>query len=264
MRSGSRKIALGALSASLLLLGALGTIASAQPVEKNGVVVNFGGGIFPSTLPRSGAAPVSVQMEGKITTTSGAAPPKLLTISLAINKYGKIDPTGLPTCSAAKLNSVPSAVAKRSCGAALVGHGNVTTRVALPGQNPFATNGGLLAFNGKVGGKPAILAQVSSVAPQPLTYVLEFVVEKTHGQFGNTLVAKLPPIASGYGYISAFDMDLSRQFPFHGKTESFASADCPAPKGFTKASFSFAKANFEFEGGTNVSSTLVRECKVRG
>ncbi len=264
MSSRPRKTALVALSAALLLLGSLGAVASAQPVEKNGVIVNFSGGIFPSTLPRSAPAPVSVQMGGKITTASGAAPPKLEDIVLAINKDGKINSTGLPTCSAAKLNSVPSAVAKRSCGAALVGHGNVTTRVALPGQNPFATNGGLLAFNGKVGGKPAILAQVSSVTPQPLTYVLEFVVEKTHGEFGTTLVAKLPPIASGYGYISAFDMNLSRQFSFHGKTQSFASADCPAPKGFTKASFPFAKASFEFEGGTDVSSTLVRECKVRG
>ena len=99
---------------------------------------------------------------------------------LDINSNGKINTKGLPTCSLAKLESASSATAKKSVPGKLVGHGNVTSRVSLPGQGAFASNGNLLAFNGTLNGKPAILAQVSSGAPLPLTYVIVFEV-KDHG-----------------------------------------------------------------------------------
>ena len=45
---------------------------------------------------------------------------------------------------------------------------------------------------------------------------------------------------------------------------SYASAGCPAPQGAKIASFSLAKASYEFAGGRALSQTLVRDCKVRG
>ena len=120
-------------------------------------------------------------MGGKIQTTDRSVPPKLERILLAINSHGKLQNKGLATCSLGKLNSVTSAEAKKVCGDALVGHGNVTSRVSLPGQGPFASNAGLLAFNGKLNGKPAVLAQVSSGPRCPLTYVIAFEVKKARG-----------------------------------------------------------------------------------
>jgi hypothetical protein len=239
------------------------TGASAEVVREGNLQVSFNGGISPQKLPRDEDAPVTVLMNGKIATTDRTAPPKLEGIVLAINKEGVIDNTGLPTCSIAKLNSLSSAQAKKTCGGALVGHGSVTSRVSLPGQGAFASNGELLAFNGRLHGKPAVLAQVASQAPLPLTYVIAFEVEKSGGQFGTTLVGTLPPIASEYGYISAFSLALARRYTFKGKQHSFASASCPAPEGFPGATFPFAKAEYQFEGGTSVHSTLVRECKVK-
>jgi hypothetical protein len=145
----------------------------------------------------------------------------------------------------------------------LVGHGNVTSRVSLPGQGAFASTGELLAFNGKLHGKPAVLAQVASKAPLPLTYVIPFEVTKGNGSFGTTLIGTLPPIASEYGYISAFSLALSRKYTFKGEQHSYASASCPAPKGFPGASFPFAKAEYQFAEGISMHSTLVRECKVK-
>jgi hypothetical protein len=208
--------------------------------------------------------PVTVQTDGKVKTTDKSTPPKLERIVLAINANGKIQTKGLPTCSLSKLESVSSATAKRVCGEAQIGHGNVTSRVSLPGQGAFASNGGLLAFNGMVHGRPAILAQVASGAPLPLTYVIVFEVKKATGTFGTELIGTLPPIASEYGYIAAFDLSLGRTYTYKGEKLSYASASCPAPKGFPGATFPFAKAAYEFAGGVKVSSTLVRECKVRG
>jgi hypothetical protein len=239
------------------------TPVSAELAQKGNLQVAFNGNIFPSKLPRSEPAPVSVQMGGKIKTTDKSTPPKLERIVLDINANGIIDTKGLPTCPLGKLNSISSAGARRACGDALVGHGNVTSRVSLPGQGAFASNGPLLAFNGRFKGHQAVFAQVASGAPLPLTYVIVFEVKKTKGTFGTSLVGTLPPIASEYGYISAFDLSLGRNYTFHGHKMSFASASCPAPSGFPGAVFPFAKASYEFAGATTLSSKLVRQCKVR-
>jgi hypothetical protein len=259
----ARRIAVAALACAGLMAGALAASGSAEVVREGALQVSFNGGISPQRLPRAELAPVTVLMNGKIATTDRSVPPKLEAIVLSINKEGVLDDKGLPTCSIAKLNSLSSAAAKKACAGALVGHGNVTSRVSLPSQGAFASNGELLAFNGKVNGRPAVLAQVASEAPLPLTYVIAFEVKKSGGQFGTTLVGKLPPIASEYGYISAFSLALSRTYTFKGEKHSFASASCPAPEGFPGASFPFAKAEYQFAGGISMRSTLVRECKVK-
>ena len=250
----------------ITLIAAVGLCATgqAETVKSGDVIVAFHGDISPQRLPRTATAPVAVQMGAKIKGTDPADPPVLERIVLAINSHGVIQSKGLATCSLSKLGSVSSAQAKRACGDALVGHGNVTSRVTLPGQGAFASNGPLLAFNGKYKGRPAIFAQVATGAPLPLTYVIVFEISKTKGTFGTRLDATLPPIASEYGYISAFDMSLSRQYSAGGEKMSYASSGCPAPKGFNAASFPLARASYEFSGGRSLSQTLVRECKVRG
>jgi hypothetical protein len=256
--------ATGLLAAACLATLALATTSFGEVVREGNLQGSFNGGISPSKLPRAELAPVSVQMGGKITTTDRTVPPKLEQITLAINSHGVLQNKGLATCSLAKLNSLPSAQAKKVCGDALVGHGNVTSRVSLPGQGAFASSANLLAFNGKLHGRPAVLAQVSSGAPLPLTYVIGFEVKKAGGTFGTQLVASLPPIASEYGYISSFSLSLGRRYESHGKQMSFASASCPAPKGFPGASFPFVRASYAFADGRNLEATLNRDCKVRG
>jgi hypothetical protein len=255
-----------AAAAALVCLSALAlaSASSGEVIREGNLQGSFNGGIAPAKLPRTELAPVAVQMGGKITTTDRTVPPKLEKIVLAINSHGKLQNKGLPTCSLGKLNSLPASQAKKVCGDALVGHGNVTSRVSLPGQGAFASNADLLAFNGKLHGRPAVLAQVSSGAPLPLTYVIGFEVKKAGGTFGTQLIASLPPIASEYGYISAFSLSLSREYEFHGQKLSFASASCPAPKGFPGASFPFVKASYEFADGRSLGATLTRECKVKG
>jgi hypothetical protein len=93
--------------------------------------------------------------------------------------------------------------------------------------------------------------------------VIVFEVKKMGGTFGTSLVGTMPPIASEYGFISAFNLLLRRQYSFRGKRMSYASAACPAPDGFTAANFAFAKVSYQFADGSDLSSKLVRQCKVR-
>jgi hypothetical protein len=268
MRARERKALIAALAAAIAIALAAATGAQghgeAAVVQKGDLRVTFSGGISPAKLPRSGAAPVSVRMGGKIRTTDGSTPPKLSQIVLEINRKGKISTTGLPTCSLGKLNSATTASARRSCGDALIGHGNVTSRVSLPGQNAFASNGQLLAFNGRYKGHLAVLAHVETGPPLPLTYVIVFQVGRGKGQFGYKLVGALPPIASEYGYITAFDLSLGRRYSFHGRKVSYARASCPAPKGFSQVSFPFAHVSYIFENGANLSTKVEGTCRVRG
>jgi hypothetical protein len=264
MRIPSRKLATAAALAAAVSLLALAGLAAAEQVQKGNLIASFHGGISPQRLPRTETAPVTVQMGGKIKTSDRTAPPKLTEIVLEINQNGKIQTKGLASCSLAKLESISAAGAKKACGAALIGHGNVTSRVSLPGQGAFASNGLLLAFNGTYKGHQAVFAQVESGPPLPLTYVIVFEVKKSAGTFGTKLTGTLPEIASEYGYISAFDLSLGATYTYHGQRRSYAEASCPAPAGFTLATSPFAKASYVFEGGTTLSAKLVRDCKVRG
>jgi hypothetical protein len=254
----------GALLGALACLGLLASLAQAEVAKEGNLIVSFHGAISPQKLPRDQSAPVGVQMGGKIKTSDKSTPPKLERIILDINANGKLQNKGLPSCSFRKLNSIKtSAGARKACKDAQVGHGNVTSRVSLPEQGAFASNGLLQAFNGKYKGHTAIFAQVVSGPPLPLAYVIIFEVKKTKGTFGTSLIGTLPAIASEYGYISAFDLSLKRQYRHNGKKLSFAEASCPAAKGFPGASFTFAKASYEFSDGRTVSEKLTRECKVR-
>lgn len=259
----AKRVALAAVLGAAALLLVAGAAQGEQVCEGKLCVV-FHGGISPVRLPRHGTAPVTVLMGGKVRTTDKSTPPKLERIILDINRHGHLQTKGLPKCPLGKLNSISSKGARKACGDALVGHGNVTSRITLPGQGTFASNGPLLAFNGRYHGHTAIFAQVATGAPLPLTYVIVFEVKKGHGEFGTSLVGTLPPIASEYGYISSFDLALSRRYAYRGQTLSYASAGCAAAPGFTEATFSFAKASYIFADGTTLTSVLSRQCKVRG
>jgi hypothetical protein len=248
--------------AALSLLGA--SMASAEIVQEGNIRISFHGNIAPQQLPRKGLAPVSVQMGAKIKTVDGEKPPRLSKITLDINSHGVIDATGLPTCPFAKLRNASAASARKVCGDAEVGHGNVTTRIGFPGQGEFSANGPLIAFNAREKGKQAIFAYVDSSGKFSTTFVIKFIVKKTHGTYGTSLVADVPPIASGSGYISAFDLSLKRRYSLRGERHSYVSASCPLPSGVNTASFPLVRSTYGFEDGTKVVSILNKECRVRG
>lgn len=252
-------LALAALLALLLV-----PLAQAELVQDGNIRIAVSGEIIPRALPRTSLAPVKVLMGASISTTDKSTPPELNRIVLDINRHGVLQTKGLPTCSLQRLESVSAQTAQRSCSGALVGHGNVSTRIVLPGQGPFATRGGLLAFNGAYHGHPAIFAQVSNGQPLPFTYVIRFLIEHAHGAFGTALIGTVPPIASHYGYIAGINLALQRTYNAGGSRHSVLSADCPAPKGFGGAVFSFAKASFAFADGRTLSTILRRQCEARG
>jgi hypothetical protein len=74
----------------------------------------------------------------------------------------------------------------------------------------------------------------------------------------------VPSIASGAGYISAFDLSLKRRFTAGGQARSYVSAACPLPPEVNIGEFKFARSTYVFEDGTSVAQKLSRTCKARG
>lgn len=245
------------LAATLCALAALlAAVASAEVEEKHGVRVSVEGKLAPKALPRHGSAAVSVSVSGRIGVRPSTVPPQLETLVIAINRQGKLSSRGIPTCRLGKIDPSTSQEALAACRASLVGEGSFSADVRLPEQSPFPSDGKVLAFNGKLGGRPAILAHIYGTKPIPASYVLPFLIKGSSGTYGTVLEASLPKVTGEWGFVTGISITLDRQ--------GFLTAGCPAPKGFSRASFPLMRTSFGFEGGLRISSTLNRSCRAKG
>jgi hypothetical protein len=113
--------------------------------------VSVSGKLSPRRLPRGGLAPIAVTVGGRITTTDASLPPRLRRLRIELNRHGKLDSTGLPTCVHRRIQPGSSSRALSGCRSALVGRGTFTADITLAGQEPYPTKGRLLVFNGRAG-----------------------------------------------------------------------------------------------------------------
>jgi hypothetical protein len=258
-RSASR-LALLVIAASLCLVA----VARAEVVQRGDLRVTVDGKVAPRALPRHGQAPVTVTVGGRITTTDADTPPQLRRLTIAINAHGHLEPRGLPVCPIAAIQPASTAEALRACRGARVGEGSFSADVAIPTQAPFPSSGKVIAFNGRLDGRPAILAHVYGTKPVPTSFTLPFQVTHSRHEFATTLSASLPQTTGEWGFVTGIRITLGRSFRFHGEERSYVSAGCPAPEGFPGAVFPFVRAGFGFAGAGSLTTTLVRNCKAQG
>ena len=251
---------LAAALAAVLLAAA----SSQATITQQGTLrVDFGGRIEPRSLPRGGLAPIAVSLSGQVSTTDESAPPQLRTITMAINRHGRLDPIGLPRCRYHQIQPASSAEAREACAASLVGTGTFQANVALPDQSPFPSNGRVLAFNGALHGRPVIYAHIYGTEPVPISQLIAFHIHRIAGSYRVVLSATLPRVAAEWGYVSGLSLTLKRTYRYRGRIRSYLSAGCPAPSGFDTAVYPFARASFGFDNGRTLHSTLTRSCTVR-
>jgi len=231
--------------------------------QKGDLRVAVRGDFAPHALPRKGRAPISVKVGGRIFTVGEGELPQLRRMRIEFNRNGRLEDTGLPTCSGSKIRIASSARALAACRAALVGAGSFEANVVLDGQAPYPTKGRLLLFNSPTDGRPALLGHIYAAKPFATSFLIPFAVsEGGRGTFGTTITASLPDALGDWGYVTAIELKLFRAYRREGQRRSFLSAGCAAPKGFPGALFPLARASFTF-AGTVLSTTLVRSCKVR-
>jgi hypothetical protein len=255
-----------AVLTAALAVAALGGLAQAAEVtQKGNLRVAVDGRLSPHALPRVGTAPVAVSVAGKISTIDGTPPPQLRKLTIEINRNGRIDATGLPVCRASVIQTASNGRALAACGPALVGEGKFFGTISLPGSAPYPIEGKLLVFNASEHGHPALLGHVYSPHPFATSFVIAFQISANRqGTYGTTLTANLSKALGDKRNLTGLEMTLKRRYSYRGKSRSYISAGCPAPKGFPGAPFPLARTNFAFAEGTKLTSTLSSDCKVRG
>jgi hypothetical protein len=252
------------VAAALLLCA--GIPASAELNKEGDLEVSFEGGLSPTRLPRKAAVPVAVRVAGNVTSASGNDEqlPQLRTISVAINRQGRLFDRGLPICQVKTIQPATEDAARAVCGGALVGSGHVTVKVHIPDQPTFTVRARLLAFNGpRKNGHKLILAQAYARNP-PGAFILTFRLSKHRGVFGTVMSTTLPKEALSWAYLTHFDMTLHRIYTYRGVRHSYVSAACTAPDGFVSAFFPFAKATYVFANDSRLTTSVTRRCEVRG
>jgi hypothetical protein len=259
---GAARRALVALAALALLAGLGAGIAHGERTQHGNLIVALAGGLTPLKLPRDHPAPVSVHLDGGLQTADGALLPRVTRVELGLPGQGVLSTHGLPTCSQRRLRDTTSAKARELCGRALVGSGSLEADVLLPNQGPFRIHADLLAFNGRVGGRRAVILHAAAAKP-PTVAVVPFVLRPREGTFGLALVADLPPTLGPWPRFAHFEMTLARRYTYRGRERSFISASCPIPPRFTAGFFSFAKAGFTLVDGRQVSTGIARGCRAR-
>jgi hypothetical protein len=238
--------------------------ARAELVQDGDLVASFDAAIHPSTMPRVTRIPVAVHVAGNVKSASGDEDnlPQLRTISVAINRQGRLFDRGLPTCDVAAIEPASEDEARAICGDAIVGTGHVRLQARLPTQPITEIKASLLAFNGPHrNGHKLILAQAYARNP-PGAFVLVFRVSRRKGLFGTVMSTTLPRQARHWAYLTHFDMTLKRTYAYRGKRHFYVSAACEAPAGFGTAVFPFARATYGFEGGRELETSVARSCHV--
>lgn len=257
------RLRLGFCFGILLFLFVLVSHGGAEPVQRGDLRVSFSASLQPKLLPRKGAAPISVTLGGRISTTDGTNPPALRRIQIAINRNGRLDPGAVPVCRLGQIQPSTTAYARRACGAAEVGEGTFTAAVAIPEQSPYPSSGTATAFNGRENGRPVVFLHVYGTEPLPTSFTMPLRISRGHGSFGTVLSGDLPSADAHVGFVTGIALRLDGGRSRHS-AHPYLSAGCPAPSGFSIALFPLARTSFSFAKGPTLATTLTRSCHARG
>jgi hypothetical protein len=247
------------LASVAAMAAAFAGAAGAEVIQLGNLRVDIGGSFKPKQLPRDELAPISLRVDGRISTLDGSVPPGLEKMVIDFDRNGTVYTKGLPTCSANELENTLTEDALRRCKDALVGRGTAKAIVDFPDQDPFDAPAPVLAFNGeKQGGKPVVIFHAFAHVPTPTTFVVPAAISSAPGRaFGKRVTVNMPPIAGGNGHLVEFHMKVERTWKHGGKKRSYVVAKCAA-------GHFIARGELRFSDGSMLEGSVVRECSARG
>lgn len=255
-----RAASISILAIVLLVVGAV-AVANGERTRTGNLIVTLDGKLAPLRLPRERPAPVTLHIEGGLQSADGGLLPQVTEVEVGMPSRGEISTVGLPLCPQQKLRHATAAAALSACGDAKVGEGELEAEVVVPNQAPFTIKAQVFAFNGRDGGRRAVILDAVSSRP-PLSIVVPFAIKHQGGRFGTVLVGDLRSAGLGAPPHSArIAMDLGRNYAYRGRPRSYLSASCPLPNKFTAGFFSLAEIRFVLAGGSSVSTEITRGCR---
>ena len=260
MRRG-RLIRAGAIALALLASAA---VATAAVIQEGGLRINVLSQIKPYKLPRHGTAPIAVFVAGHLESSTGGIPPQLQKLTIEVNKHGLLQSKGLPACRIPEVQPASTQRALESCSDALIGSGQFWANIVLPDQGAYRTQGRLLIFNAREGGRPLILTHIYTTHPFASSFVIPFSIRHvSKGPYGTELKASLPEALGSWGYLDRIKLTLRRKYRYGGKQLSYFNAGCPAPGSSPRVNFPLAYVEFSFAGRKPMGATVPKTCGVK-
>ena len=252
-----KKALIGAALA-LVLIGAATATAYTVQIRAGNLIINAEGGFSPTALPKHENAPISLHGGGSLSTVSGALPPILKTLTIYFDRHGSVQTTGLPVCTAGRLQSTTVVAARHNCPGSIVGEGEGHSDRRLPRIDSVS---GLLADHplqrATQHGDPTVFAHAYTTVPVPTTFVVPIVIERIHdGVYGYRTKATIPEIAGGSGIPVSGHLRIGRRWTYKGHHYSYVNARC-------ETGHLQAKGEFTFSDGTYLSGSFFRPCTVR-
>ncbi len=256
------KLALAPLAVTLVAVYSAVGPAAAEQSGRLDVVVSFDGKISPRQLPRHRPAPVSLEISGSVRGTNGAPLPQLQRIELAFGGRGNLDTAGLPVCPRARLRNATQRQALERCRGALVGRGEIGAEVPLNPAEPILARAGVLAFNGRSGGRAVVWVLASSASP-PVSFLLPFYLRFSRGAYGVLLRSPVRRALGRWPRLRSFEITLGRRYRAGGELHSYLNARCALPPRFDELSVPVARATYSFAPRPTVTQPIRRLCQVR-
>jgi hypothetical protein len=238
-----------ALSAMLAIGAAAIAHAAATTIRAGNLILRFGSNVSPKKLPKRGYAPISLHINGKISTSDNTHPSAFRETTVDIDKNGRVNTRGVPVCRGGQLEARNTRAAKRVCRRAIVGRGSAHIEIEFPEQAPIKVASPLLIFNGGTrGGKTTMFIHSFITVPVPTAIVTTITIKKIHkGRLGYRTVARVPVIAGGSGSALDFQFAIGKKlFRFKHRRHSYLEARCPDRRFLARV----RRALFRNEAGT--------------
>jgi hypothetical protein len=235
---------------------AAGAWAGGALVAVNSLILRADGGFQPRSLPRHQFAPIDFQGHFDIAAKGGGKPVALEQAVVDFDRDGRLSVAGLPTCPAERIAAVGSAEARRLCGGAMVGSGEIEALVDLGGDT-VAVAAPLTLLNGpRQDGNPTVVLHARFTVPAPETFAIVVPIERRAGGFRYRATLNLPPLADGLGAITHVEVKVGRRFSAGGQRRSYVSAHCSDGVLRTHGHFTFAD-------GTIIDGSVEKACTPR-
>lgn len=254
----SRRV--GVVIMTVLVAGA--ATASAVTVQHGYLRMRVFAQVKPFKLPRNRPAPIAVFVAGHIESTKADLPPQVESMRIEVNRHGLLQSRGLPICRTRQLAAASSSRALANCSEALIGSGQFWAHIVLPDQGAYPTRGQLLLFDGRLHGRPALLAHVYTSNPFNSAFTIPFSLRHIdRGPYGTELSASFPESLGDWGYLDRIKLTLRREYRYRGRLLSYFNATCPALRQTSVTAFPLARARL-FLQQTVISAEIVKSCGV--
>jgi hypothetical protein len=266
----------GVLLGAVIALGMLFATTAAAISMLLPPKVTASGEITPHKLPASHPVPVRLQI-GFTSESSEGSVPELDRVAFEISRSVTFQTAGLPSCP---ISDLLYQTLRYGCEKSLVGHGSVTSEIALPGQAPVTVTGHLSAYYAFAAGEPHILAQVVTGEPLSLVYVIPFAIEKAQRPFGTRMIVRKMRQIHGicirpdcgqtytlkgiYSRISAFSISLHRIYRRHGKRASLVNSIDPCSRAARRSQVPLLRTMLRYVDGARASEEILQGCRAQG